>query len=72
MYLEIKRAPAEFVVSMFAVYTVQQSSILVILGFALNYIVILLQTENYSGTAANGTAANESTAADLLKNITDR
>lgn len=57
-YLDIKRAPAEFAVSVFSVFTVQQSSILTICAFSLNYIVILLQTESYSsGTAAaNGTA----------------
>ena len=53
-YLEIKRAPAEFTISIFSVYSVQQSSILTILGFILNYVVILLQTENY-GSSQNST-----------------
>lgn len=56
-YLEIKRAPAEFIVSMFSVYSIQQSSILAVLGFSLNYIVILLQTENYGAQSQNETLA---------------
>ncbi|OTF77048.1 hypothetical protein BLA29_003414 [Euroglyphus maynei] len=46
-FMELKRLRKEFTVSIFSMYTVRQSSILAMLGFALNYIVILLQTENY-------------------------
>ncbi|XP_075676930.1 uncharacterized protein LOC113789037 [Dermatophagoides pteronyssinus] len=60
-FMEIKRLQKEFIVDIFSMYTVQQSSILAMLGFALNYIVILLQTENY-------TSANNST---ILSNITN-
>lgn len=60
-YLEIKRAPTEFRVSIFSVYSVQQSSILGILGFSLNYIVILLQTENYGPQSQNGTTSSNNT-----------
>ena len=43
-------------------YTVRQSSILAMLGFALNYIVILLQTENYpSAQVDNSTLASNIT-----------
>ena len=52
-YLEIKRMPAEFEVSIFSVYSLQQSTILTVLGFALNYIVILLQTENFDSSRKN-------------------
>ena len=69
-YLEIKRAPAEFEVSMFSVYSIQQSSILTILGFALNYIVILLQTENYGAQSQNGTLANETIVDGAMANDT--
>ncbi|XP_027194323.2 uncharacterized protein LOC113789036 [Dermatophagoides pteronyssinus] len=47
-FMELKRLRKEFIVSIFSMYTVRQSSILAMLGFALNYIVILLQTENFS------------------------
>ena len=44
-----KLAKKQFRVSMIAgTVTVQQSTILAILGFVLNYIVILLQTENFA------------------------
>ncbi|KAJ6224549.1 hypothetical protein RDWZM_003094 [Blomia tropicalis] len=66
-YIEIKRMPAEFEVSVFSVYSVQQSSILTMLGFALNYIVILLQTENY-GSSSNSTTTINGT--DMI-NITE-
>ena len=56
--MEIKRLRKEFIVSIFSMYTVRQSTILTMLGFALNYIVILLQTENYSSNKNETIAAN--------------
>ncbi|OTF75598.1 hypothetical protein BLA29_013018 [Euroglyphus maynei] len=47
-FMELKRLRKEFIVSIFSMYSVRQSSLLAMLGFALNYIVILLQTENFS------------------------
>lgn len=44
---EIKRLRGKFKTVLLDTYSVRQSSILTLLGFALNYIVILLQTENY-------------------------
>ena len=49
-FMELKRLQKEFIVNISSMYTVRQSSILSMLGFALNYIVILLQTENFSST----------------------
>ncbi|XP_046909831.2 uncharacterized protein LOC124491238 [Dermatophagoides farinae] len=49
-FMELKRLQKEFIVNISSMYTVRQSSILAMLGFALNYIVILLQTENFSST----------------------
>lgn len=57
-FMEIKRLRKEFIVSIFSMYTVRQSTILTMLGFALNYIVILLQTENYSSNKNETIAAN--------------
>lgn len=57
-FMEIKRLRNEFAVSVFSMYTVRQSTILTMLGFALNYIVILLQTENYS-SSRNDTLTND-------------
>ena len=45
---EIKRLGEHFKVNIFNTYTIQQSAILSILAFTLNYIVILLQTENFA------------------------
>ncbi|KAH9491188.1 hypothetical protein DERF_015919 [Dermatophagoides farinae] len=61
-FMELKRLRKEFTVSIFSMYTVRQSSILAMLGFALNYIVILLQTENYpSAQVDNSTLASNIT-----------
>lgn len=56
-FLEIKRLAEKFEVSVGGVYSVRQSTILTVLGFALNYIVVLLQTENY-GTGRISFGAN--------------
>ncbi|KAI2809359.1 hypothetical protein BLOT_000508 [Blomia tropicalis] len=45
---EIKQMRTNFKPFMLDTYTIRQSSIITMLGFALNYIVVLLQTENFS------------------------
>lgn len=45
-FMEMKQLRKEFVVSVFSTYRIRQASVLTMLGFALNYIVILLQTES--------------------------
>ncbi|KAF7494144.1 hypothetical protein SSS_08704 [Sarcoptes scabiei] len=64
-FMELKRLRKEFTVSIFSMYTVRQSSILAMLGFALNYIVILLQTENYS--SANNGNSSKSNQSNMLE-----
>lgn len=54
---ELRKMKAAFKVNFFAgTFTVRQSAILTMVGFALNYIVVLLQTENY-GTAESSNAS---------------
>ncbi len=43
-------------------YSVRQSSMLPLLGFALSYTVVLLQTENYGGTGVEGDFGNASSS----------
>ena len=47
-FIEIRRTKRKFKITFFGVFDVKQAAILSMLGFALNYIVVLLQTENYS------------------------
>lgn len=49
-FFEIKSLHSQFEVKIGGTYTVKQSTIISVLGFTLNYIVILLQTENYSNS----------------------
>lgn len=72
-FMELKRLRKEFTVSIFSMYTVRQSSILAMLGFALNYIVILLQTENYisSGKYQNSTDRNANETFNLENNFNE-
>ncbi len=49
-YRAVKRFKRDFRVIMLRVVFVRQSSILAVLAFALNYCLILLQTESYTGT----------------------
>ena len=49
-FIEVKQLRGQFKVNIFNVYSVKQHTILVVLGFCLNYIIVLLQTENYSRT----------------------
>lgn len=66
LFAELRRLKPEFKVAFFAgTFTVRQSSILTLIGFSLNYVVILLQTENYDGgaggnysTLSNATSGN--------------
>ena len=53
-FMEIKQMKSHFTVTFLSVYSVRQRTILSVMGFALSYIVVLLQTENY-GTAIFGT-----------------
>lgn len=46
---EIRRLKIKFKVVVLSMYSIKQSTILAVLAFSLNYIVVLLQTENYSG-----------------------
>lgn len=57
IYQEIKRFRSQFKVVMFRIVFIQQSTILAMMAFIFNYIVVLLQTnetEKYEKTA-NGT-----------------
>ncbi|XP_027194325.2 uncharacterized protein LOC113789038 [Dermatophagoides pteronyssinus] len=67
-FMELKRLRKEFTVSIFSMYTVRQSSILAMLGFALNYIVILLQTENYP-SANNSTITSNMTNETIIDDL---
>ena len=67
-FMELKRLRKEFIVSIFSMYTVRQSSILAMLGFALNYIVILLQTENYP-SANNSTITSNMTNETIIDDL---
>ncbi|KAH7639856.1 hypothetical protein HUG17_3889 [Dermatophagoides farinae] len=68
-FMELKRLRKEFIVSIFSMYTVRQSSILAMLGFVLNYIVILLQTENFStGNNDNVDSSSSSSSNNISKN----
>ncbi|KAH9395792.1 hypothetical protein TYRP_020202 [Tyrophagus putrescentiae] len=59
LFGELRRLKADFKVAFFAgTFTVKQSSILTLVGFSIQYIVILLQTENYDG--GGGSAAGSS------------
>lgn len=57
---EIRKLKRKFRVEIYSTYTVKQSAILAVLGFVLSYVVILLQTESYSG--GGGSVQNSSTA----------
>src|SRR5262249_12942770 len=46
-FCEMQRMEDKFQVTIYRTFSVGQASILTMLGFALNYIVVLLQTENY-------------------------
>lgn len=50
-FQEIKRIGGKFEVSIGGVYRLRQATILTVLGFVLNYIVVLLQTETYQKAA---------------------
>lgn len=66
-YREIKRQSGQFRVCMSRIVFVQQSTILSIFGFVLQYIVILLQTETYlksNGTNAENTTSLENSTID--------
>lgn len=57
-FLEIKRMRVQFAVTFLGTYSLRQSTILAVLAFCLNYIVVLLQTENY-GTNSPGLSAEQ-------------
>lgn len=49
-FIEVKRLRTKFAAEIFSAFSISQSAILSTLGFALNYVVVLLQTENYGTT----------------------
>ncbi|KAH9395921.1 hypothetical protein TYRP_020336 [Tyrophagus putrescentiae] len=71
LFGELRRLKADFKVAFFAgTFTVKQSSILTLVGFSIQYIVILLQTENYDG--GGGSAAGSSVSGNSSSsNMTD-
>lgn len=50
---EVRRLKGKFRVVFYSTYAVKQSAILAVLGFVLSYVVILLQTESYSGGSSS-------------------
>ena len=46
-FRKIRKMKAQFETNIWQIFTIKQSSILTSLGFALGYIVVLLQTENF-------------------------
>ena len=58
-FVEIKKLRTKFKTILFQTFSLNQSSILTIFGFILNYIVILLQTENYDYINNNNNNNNQ-------------